>query len=268
MIKLQSRRAPKSAFTLVELLVVLAIIGALLILLLPAVQYAREASRRSQCKNQLRQSGLALQQFHAVHERFPAGSDDSRHFSHAWVVYLLPHLEQEALYARYQFDTWWGDTSNGAVIRTNLPIMRCPSGTKNFDGDIDYCGMEGSSLTGLPPGTGPGRAWSSGPLITITPTRTDYVSFGQIPDGASQTIIVAESIDREGPTGYWASGWNCLAHENGPINSEQGNGIYSHHGNVAFAAFADGSVQTLTEEMDLYVLGALCTRNGREAIAW
>ena len=92
-------------FSLIELLVVMAIIGILTAILLPAVQYVREAARRSQCKNNLKQIALAAHNFEEAHGYLPPGMD----FQHVGpLVYLLPHLDQAAYYERFSFDPGFG----------------------------------------------------------------------------------------------------------------------------------------------------------------
>ncbi len=90
----------KKGFTLVELLVVITIIGILMALLLPAVQAAREAARRSQCQNNLKQIGLAMQSFHTAVGNFPPGEVGSGTNNVGWATYLLAQLDQVALYQK------------------------------------------------------------------------------------------------------------------------------------------------------------------------
>src|SRR4051812_14386654 len=89
----------RSAFSLVELLVVLAIIGVVIALLLPAVQYARESGRRTQCASNIRQLALSIHQYEAAHRVLPAIAQNNYSFH----VALLPHIEQKALYQRFDF---------------------------------------------------------------------------------------------------------------------------------------------------------------------
>jgi len=94
----REQRSAQSGFTLIELLVVIAIIAVLIALLLPAVQQAREAARRTQCKNNLKQLGLALHNFHDTFRHFPVGEYNDDHTNWGWTVYLLPYFDQAPLY--------------------------------------------------------------------------------------------------------------------------------------------------------------------------
>ena len=132
------RHRQKRAFTLVELLVVIAIIGILIALLLPAVQAAREAARRSQCTNNLKQLGLALHNYHDVHKSFPpaaiylgtggpSSSFRDGNWAANWVTIILPFFEQQALHDIYNFELPSDDPLNAPAVSTQLAALNCPS---------------------------------------------------------------------------------------------------------------------------------------------
>ncbi len=154
----------RRGFTLIELLVVIAIIAVLIALLLPAVQQAREAARRSQCKNNLKQMGLALHNYHETAGRFPIGVNAS--ISGGWGtsfwIALLPYMDQAPVYNLLTFDglspgytgQGVGNTVNGPVVRgLVMPMLSCPSSplptTKDTGGGIQtqiaqYAGIAGA----------------------------------------------------------------------------------------------------------------------------
>src|SRR4051812_9677126 len=110
----------RTAFTLIELLVVIAIIGILVALLLPAVQAAREASRRIQCTNNLKQFVIGLHNYADTYKAFPAARTSNAISTHAS---LLPYMEQERLFQMVNFSKSWNDASNTAVRGTEVPFF-------------------------------------------------------------------------------------------------------------------------------------------------
>ena len=126
----------RGGFTLIELLVVIAIIAVLIALLLPAVQQARKAARRLQCKNHLKQIGLALHNYHDVYRVFPKGgyggvlnanSPSSPYRTLSWGAAILPQLEQGPLFDSIDPDRWYLDPVNHTAGQTSLSVYRCPS---------------------------------------------------------------------------------------------------------------------------------------------
>ncbi len=139
MVRFPSRT--RRAFTLVELLVVIAIIGVLVALLLPAVQAAREAARRSSCSNKLRQLAIGLHNHHDTFDKFPRGAEQdvfpvpnpvgstTTMRGTTWIVFTLPYIEQKPLYDRYRFDLPYTNTLNNTNVgNIVVPTLYCPSG--------------------------------------------------------------------------------------------------------------------------------------------
>jgi prepilin-type N-terminal cleavage/methylation domain-containing protein/prepilin-type processing-associated H-X9-DG protein len=122
----------RRAFTLVELLVVIAIIGILIALLLPAVQAAREAARRVQCSNNLKQLGLALHNYNQNYTSLPGGSyftDDSQPIppGPTWFAAILPYIEQQSVFDQIDFSVWLNHANNEQIVQIPLAIAGCPS---------------------------------------------------------------------------------------------------------------------------------------------
>lgn len=183
----------RSAFTLVELLVVIAIIGLLVGLLLPAVQSAREAARRMQCSNNLKQLGLGLHNYESTFKRFPAGRNDMRHSPHSA---LLPYLEQANVQNLVDFGVRWDHPNNEVARTTTLSVYRCPSDPVEFApnewGTTNYRCSQGSGiLWGLPPtNTSDPNYGMPAPNGVFIPNL--YLRFGDITDGTSNTAAFSE----------------------------------------------------------------------------
>lgn len=265
-------RMLRAGFTILELFVVVAVIGILVALLLPAVQQVREAARRSQCQSNLHQIGVALHNFEASETSLPAGCDFQNYWLHSWNMRILPYLDQAPLYNQYNWTKVWDDPwTNENVTCNNLPVFVCPSAITNLTGETDYGGNYGSGKTGLRRGLLMGQAWESGALVGINigvrGERKRPVRFGEFADGLSTTFLVLESTDRQAGNGSWGIGTNCLAIEY-PINDRtaghDGETILSRHVLGGFALFSDGHVAFLSNSTDLYVLGSLSTRAGGE----
>ncbi len=123
-----TRRLKHLGFTLVELLVVIAIIGILVALLLPAIQAAREAARRSECTNNLKQIGLAFHNFASTYGGFPArrwNREDQGYTG--WGTFILPYVEQQSLYDQYKWEYDFFHPENKAVVETKLDVFVCPT---------------------------------------------------------------------------------------------------------------------------------------------
>jgi prepilin-type N-terminal cleavage/methylation domain-containing protein len=224
----------RSAFTLIELLVVIAIIAILIALLLPAVQQAREAARRSQCKNNLKQIGLALHNYHDTHNILPllAFGNGVPEPSFAWAVMILPMIDQAPLYNAMNpgpttmqnlFDTPAGRT----ILQTPLAVFQCPSDTGQSPNQnrpftqaapginpfhiskSNYPASSGSQdphATGVFPSTG-----GNNPGDMPRSTR-----FRDITDGLSNTIMVGERASVPmvpGGDGAWAALWGGMSNE-------------------------------------------------------
>jgi prepilin-type N-terminal cleavage/methylation domain-containing protein/prepilin-type processing-associated H-X9-DG protein len=259
----------RRGLTLIEVLVVIAILGVLMALMLPAIHAAREAMRRSSCSNNLHQLGVALQMHHEAQRSFPLGSDMLTLTEHSWSTLLLPYLEEQKLFDRFEFTERWDDEyANKAASETELPIFICPSAGERFPGKTSYGGIIGTNLTGLKFGYGPTDAFGCGTLITLTPMQQYPVSHRKITDGLSKTIAVSEAGDRPATAGagHWACGRNCLGQLEDEISVLAGRGVSSDHAAGANVLFADGHVTLITEELDRKILGAYCTRNGGEII--
>jgi prepilin-type N-terminal cleavage/methylation domain-containing protein len=262
---LQRRRG----LTIVELLVCTLIIGLLAAITIPAVNAVRESARIQSCKNNLKQIADAACVFESNKKHFPSGRNAAKAQQHSWGTSLLPYIEQEELFFRYDSSVRWNSAKNIPVVGTDISTYRCPSTDRICDGQSDYAGNYGSSLTGLRAGFEPDQAWSSGLLITVNldGNRQRPVQSEKVRDGLSNTFMIVECAGLTWERGGgWGNGHHCVSHDSGRINESRSLRIFADHANGANVAFGDSRIQFMSVDTDLYVLGALSTRSRGETI--
>lgn len=286
------RERGRCAFTLVEMLVVVSIIGILLALLMPAVQSARESSRRSQCTNNLKQLALAFHEYEVQHGALPPGTtfskpdgDPTGVANFGWGAVILPHLQQSAIVKLLNLPTaQLHDVLQGPqreIAQAELTMFRCPSDAGpplNYErlftgskyGDLaaaksNYVGNHGTQF------------------VTRDQKKQDYNadSFGllwpdsglkeaNITDGSSNTILLGERRSRNDWAGVWIGVRNdnsssdtglrqnlaiSDARINDPVDAAR-RGYSSEHPGGALFAFADGHVDFLDEDIEFNQAGA------------
>jgi prepilin-type N-terminal cleavage/methylation domain-containing protein len=274
--KTTAQRTTPSGFTLVELLAVLAIIGTLIGLLLPAVQRSREAGRRMQCANNLKQMGVALSNYEQAKKRFPPGNDQLGSRLHAWSSFILPFLEQSAVSDRIDYTKPWDDpTSNLSKVDITIPTYVCPSGVKQFPGKQDYGGILGAYIKpdGEPLNPLTTRDEHGGILYATDAEYKLSATAASVSDGLSKTLLVAEAVDREVAGGAnthfvgdacWACGNNCFPLNSRVINDPSVDAFRSHHVGGLNSLYGDSHISFLSDRLDVRVLIAICTRTGGE----
>jgi prepilin-type N-terminal cleavage/methylation domain-containing protein len=304
--RLSRSLVPKTlrGFTLVELLVVIAIIGILIALLLPAVQAAREAARRSECSNHLKQMGLAFHNYHDVHRAFPdggksgcdnpvtpgsdCGSDVYRNGPYnrsdwSWPYQVLPFIEQKTVY---------DNTNNTVVYQTPISTYYCPSRRSaqvyNGTAKIDYAGCAGTTM---------GNTGNTTPSDGAVVRRgTGPMRFATIEDGTSNTMLVGEKQLNRGKFGqtyddnepYVSAGWDSeIVRISGTATSPErpgpdtehpsltntadgnvgSNRFGSSHPGVFLISLADGSGRGISYTIDMETFRRLCARNDGKPVS-
>lgn len=271
----------RGGFTLIELLVVIAIIAILIALLLPAVQQAREAARRSTCKNNLKQIGIAMHNHHDVYGKLPVGIAGTLHgdgrsragWGWAWGAYILPYMDQAPLYEtinnRVFSDSGVGSTAEIARARVAvIPNFECPSAAVQRVGNgqrmQNYAGNAGWNWTGgdhsRDVDLNNGNSNTADGVLFFADPRVDAdrtgVKFRDMTDGATNTLLVAEKAGNDTGTQGGAPCRHCSCnaiwsnHADGnPPNNEVSEHLgttrraFNNNTERAFHSFHTGGVQ-------------------------
>ena len=285
------------AFTLVELLVVIAIIGVLVSLLLPAVQASRESARQASCANNLKQMGLAIENYQNSKQLYPPSTnlDLTNNWSyleqHSWASLILPYQEQGNLFDTINFERPLRHRDNLPIATTIISIYRCPTYTGpefsearpylHANGDFAIGNYVAFSASDIP------HIWEynlepEGVIYPVSEIRPADVT-----DGLSHTVLIAES--REEELRVWMDGLtaaNTALPEGENLNPRRAprrialnyspyypdNGYYSEYGpssmhpGGAYHLVADGSVRFLTDDIAPSNYVAFCTRAGQEVL--
>jgi len=284
----------RSAFTLIELIMVVSIIAVLISLILPAIQSARENARRAYCTNNLLQLGLALGNYASAHNVLPPGVVDDKGpilnlpkgYHHSWVVQILPFLEQKNVYRRFDFRYGVYDPSNSTAGAAVIQTFLCASNGRR--GPIHYAGCHHDV-------DAPIDANNRGVLYL-----NSRIGYDDISDGPAYTILLGE-IEGGGTTMGWASGTratlrntgrrlnepdiafplsNLAASNNSPHPEEvqklvddgllpvgYTGGFGSRHGQGANFLFCNGAVRFVRESVNPTVYQHLGNRSDGEIIS-
>ncbi len=292
-------RAEAKAFTLLELLVVMAIIGVLIALTLAAVQRARGAADRVECANHLKQIGIALHAYHGIHSRLPPGcsyqngADQMPHVT--WMTRLLPYLEQHALWDEaveaFKQNKFFETPPHYPILGQIIPVFTCPADSRSLEPLVFRLGFE-VAPTAYQGVEGTNQYKHDGVLYLDSKVR-----FPDVSDGTSNTLMVGErppSADKA--MGWWYAGWgqdkdgsadsvlglnemnsysgtqgSCPPgpYQYGPGNIDNQCEVFHYwslHSGGANFLMVDGSVHFLRYDA-APLMPALATRNGREVVA-
>jgi prepilin-type processing-associated H-X9-DG protein len=219
----------------------LLVVPCLIALLLPAVQQAREAARRSSCKNNLKQIGLALHNYHDTYGSFPPAylADEQGRPMHSWRVLLLPFLDQQPLHNQYDFSQPWDSPANQLVANAMPPVFACPSEPNT-----------GTNTTNVAAVFGPNCIFAG----------VEPVKFRDIKDGTSNTVMVGEVTAGGIP---WTKPQDVDIAQNPTLNS---GGFASHHTGGVHFLFADGQVKFIQENINPQTLQNLFIRDDGQVV--
>jgi prepilin-type processing-associated H-X9-DG protein len=225
------------------LLVVVVVCGGVLTaLLLPAVQQAREAARRSQCKNNLKQIGLALHNYNETYGCLPPAyiADENGKPMHSWRVLILPFLDASPLYNQYDFSEPWDGPNNSRLLARMPPVYACPSHPNAGSFTTNYAGVFGKNCVfrGAEP-----------------------ITFASVTDGLSNTVMIAEAANANIP-------WMKPEDVDVTVHPSLGDraGFSSDHAGGVQVLMCDGAVRFITISIDPALLKALYTKDGGDVV--
>ena len=231
--KPKTQNKKKKRFTLVELLVAIAVIGILIGMVLPVTRRGvPEAARRTTCMNNQRQIALAMLNYESANGHFPPAyiADENGKPMHSWRVLILPFIEQNSLFERYSMDEPWNGPNNRQLEKEISAVYQCPSHNRNGNSfDTSYCVV-----------TGPGTMFDDDQAAT----------FDDITDGASKTIVIME-VSRTQI--HWMEPRDLTMNEalsEFGKNAEASESDSSNHPGVHVVAFVDGSGRTIERTID------------------
>ncbi len=215
------------------------VVAILIALLLPAVQAAREAARRTQCQNNIKQLGLAMLSYNDTHRTFPPAyiEDENGQPMHSWRTMILPFMEQNHLYNQYDFNKPWNDEANQFVVNHPVPAFRCPSSSSTGLTETQYFVVTGHGL-----------------LFDGQQARTA----GFVADGLSNTIMIVEV---EGMNTQWAEPKDITLKEFLARVESSDESIAEHPG-VFNVVYVDAATMAIREDtIDIKVLEQMLTPN-------
>jgi prepilin-type N-terminal cleavage/methylation domain-containing protein len=261
------------AFTLVELLVVITIIGILIAMMLPAVMSAREASRRMTCLNNLFQIGVALNNYQAAHDMLPPGTtakqgpihNVAKGYEMSWLVHILPYLDENVIFQHIDLSVGAYDAKNAEVRTSRIGVLACPSAdiVRNRLPVSNYAGCQNDVEA-------PINVDNHGVLFL-----NSHIARNDVTDGISHTIYVGEKLADPSDLG-WMSGTRATLRNTGTPpawgtpdanapNLAEKNDLYdggfaSDHAQVCNYLFGDGRTDSLSDCIDTKVLQQLGNR--------
>jgi prepilin-type N-terminal cleavage/methylation domain-containing protein len=289
---MSARRMRIHGFTLVELLVVITIIGILISLLLPAVQAAREAARRMQCANNLKQIGLGLHLYHEANRCLPDGWTGNDPITRrplfdgppgwGWAAQVLPYVEQSGVYnTMMHMDKWVTDSQNATARETVIRLFRCPSDigqdTSSIGGyqvaTANYVGVFGAMevCETCEAVAGGGQCVGDGVFY-----HNSRLPFSDIRDGLSQTFMVGERGVKMDYYSTWVGLFPDAEHPPARIvgeslsppnaTTDEPHNFSSFHPLGTNFLLADGSARMVSDQIDEKAYHALCTRGKGDVV--